>query len=69
MKKQQNIYGEMKVELQRRHAAELEARERSRQMRAGSQDRVRDSGDEKQVWTVAFWRERLFQLNLSIQYR
>ena len=52
MKKQQNIYGEMKVELQKRQVAEREARERARQMRAGSQDRIRDSGDEKVVQQV-----------------
>ena len=52
MKKQQNIYGEMKEELQRRQAAEREARERARQMRAGSQDRTRDSADEKSAQQV-----------------
>ena len=54
MKRQQSIYGEMKVELQRRQAAEREARERARQMRAGSQDRTRDSADEKAVQQVSY---------------
>ncbi len=47
MKKQQNIYGEMKTELQRRQEVEREARERARQMRANSQDRTRELPDEK----------------------
>ena len=38
MKKQQNIYGEMKDEMVRRRDLEREAREKNRQMRAGSQE-------------------------------
>jgi hypothetical protein len=52
MKKQQSVYGEMKVELQRRQVAEREARERARQMRETSQDRIRESGDEKSAQQV-----------------
>jgi hypothetical protein len=52
MKKQQSIYGEMKTELQRRQEVEREARERARQMRANSQDRVRESAEEKSTHPV-----------------
>ena len=56
MKKQQSIYGEMKSELQRRQEVEREARERARQMRANSQDRIRESTEEKSVQQVIiFW--------------
>ena len=42
----------MKTELQRRQEVEREARERARQMRANSQDRVRESAEEKSTHPV-----------------